>query len=490
MFTFQRVSHLGGTVCQIKVTFRNKSAMLDFAIFAITFVVFLLGLVFYLYPGSSSQTTIPGFNPSDPKEGNLPDIYECGGVHPFLQELHENHGAIASFWIGRKLIVSLADPELFEQHLQVFDKPDELFLVYKSFGENSLLFASGAEGRKKRQLVDKFYSYEARETFLPSLVEYAQELCSKWSSIPSEQHIPLYQYMTALTIKLSACLIFGKAVEKEQTILELVKNFKTFWTELEAKQSRFTSDVDSPQEKQFSQALEKVQEAISKIIKSSQSASSGSLIELFQKEDAPHQQIVDDVLVNLVKSYSLASALTWALYFLSTHKDVQEKISEEIESFSNLDTLSIEDFEKMKYVKQVVNETLRLSVVEPWTARYQDLDVEIGGHIIPKQTPVIHALGVVMKSKDMWSQAEVFDPDRFADENIKSIPNCGFKPFGFAGKRQCPGSDLTNLAMTVLITTVCKKLRLFLVDDQVVRPSYLLFTRPEDEVWVYVSKRS
>lgn len=464
--------------------------MLDFAIFAITFVLFLLGLVFYLYPGSSSQTTIPGFNPSDPKEGNLSDIYECGGVHPFLQELHETYGPIASFWIGRKLIVSLADPALFEQHLQVFDKPDELFLVYKSFGENSLLFASGAEGRKKRQLVDSFYSREARVKFLPSLLENAQELCSKWSSIPSEQHIPLYQYMTSLTIKLSACLLFGKAVEKEQTILELVQHFKTFWTELEAKQSRFTSDVDSPQEKQFSQALEKAQETISKIIKNNENACSGSLMELFVKDKAPHQQIVDDALVHLVKSYSLASALTWALYFLSTHKDVQEKIFEEMSRCSKLDTLSIEDFQEMKYVKQAVNETLRLSVVEPWTARYQELDVEIGGHIIPKQTPVIHALGVVMKSKDLWSQAEVFDPDRFEEENMKSMPNFSFKPFGFAGKRQCPGSDLTDLAMMVLITSVCKKFRLFLVDDQVVRPSYLLFTRPEEEVWVYVSKRS
>lgn len=37
-----------------------------------------------------------------------------------------------------------------------------------------------------------------------------------------------------------------------------------------------------------------------------------------------------------------------------------------------------------RYLHQVIDETLRCSVLAPWAARYQDFDSELGGHKIPK----------------------------------------------------------------------------------------------------------
>lgn len=41
-------------------------------------------------------------------------------------------------------------------------------------------------------------------------------------------------------------------------------------------------------------------------------------------------------------------------------------------------------FFSFRYMKQVLNESLRLSALVPWAAKVQDLDIELGGHIIPK----------------------------------------------------------------------------------------------------------
>jgi cytochrome P450 len=38
-----------------------------------------------------------------------------------------------------------------------------------------------------------------------------------------------------------------------------------------------------------------------------------------------------------------------------------------------------------RYLRQVLEESLRCGVVVPWTARIQDFDTELGGHKIPKQ---------------------------------------------------------------------------------------------------------
>lgn len=37
-----------------------------------------------------------------------------------------------------------------------------------------------------------------------------------------------------------------------------------------------------------------------------------------------------------------------------------------------------------RYLRQVIDESLRCAVIAPWAARYQDFDSELGGHKIPK----------------------------------------------------------------------------------------------------------
>ena len=38
----------------------------------------------------------------------------------------------------------------------------------------------------------------------------------------------------------------------------------------------------------------------------------------------------------------------------------------------------------IRYLRQVIDETLRCAVVAPWAARFQDYDSQLGGHFIPK----------------------------------------------------------------------------------------------------------
>ena len=73
--------------------------MLEFVIFAVTFVVVLLSTLFYLYPGSRRQTTIDGLDPSHPTEGNVGDVIKAKSFHNFLVELHQKFGEIAFYKI-------------------------------------------------------------------------------------------------------------------------------------------------------------------------------------------------------------------------------------------------------------------------------------------------------------------------------------------------------------------------------------------------------
>ena len=72
---------------------------------------------------------------------------------------------------------------------------------------------------------------------------------------------------------------------------------------------------------------------------------------------------------------------------------------------------------------------------------------------------------------------------------MKSLPNFGFEPFGFAGKRKCPGYRFAYVEMTIVLVTLLRKFKFELVEGQVVTPEYGLVTKPKEEIWVTVSPR-
>ena len=58
--------------------------------------------------------------------GNLSDITSAGSIYHFLLELHKQFGPIASFWWGKTYTVSIASPELFEEQLELTERPGKL----------------------------------------------------------------------------------------------------------------------------------------------------------------------------------------------------------------------------------------------------------------------------------------------------------------------------------------------------------------------------
>ncbi|XP_033761523.1 cytochrome P450 20A1-like [Pecten maximus] len=181
--------------------------------------------------------------------------------------------------------------------------------------------------------------------------------------------------------------------------------------------------------------------------------------------------------------------LTWRFYFLATHPEVQEKALQEIKKELRNQEVDHTNIESLPYIRQIVEETLRCAVIAPYAARFQDFDSELGGHKIPKNTPVIHALGVSLSNEKYWPLPNKFDPDRFSPENIKKRPPLSFQPFGFAGKRVCPGYRFAYAEATVCLVTLLRIFKIKLVDGQVVNPVYGVITHPEEEIWIKLEKR-
>ncbi|KAG0006293.1 hypothetical protein BGZ65_008784 [Modicella reniformis] len=98
-------------------------------------------------------------------------------------------------------------------------------------------------------------------------------------------------------------------------------------------------------------------------------------------------------------------------YNLGKHPKVMECIREEIfQEVGRERKPDHEDIKKLKFLKQVINETLRLYPAVP----FNDLH---NGYFVPKGSVVVHSSYVTHRMKEYWGEdAEEFDPDRWGPE--------------------------------------------------------------------------
>ena len=79
-----------------------------------------------------------------------------------------------------------------------------------------------------------------------------------------------------------------------------------------------------------------------------------------------------------------------------------------------------------------------------------------------------------------------FNPDRFLNTKM---PGYSFRPFGFAGNRQCPASQFAYLPLMIATTTILPRFRFRLVDDTPIKGQMGFVTRPERDIMVTVEHR-
>nr|XP_006821877.1 PREDICTED: cytochrome P450 20A1-like [Saccoglossus kowalevskii] len=183
--------------------------------------------------------------------------------------------------------------------------------------------------------------------------------------------------------------------------------------------------------------------------------------------------------------------MVWTFYYMCENQEVQEKVYQEIiEVIGKDEKVNHVNLESLKYMRCVFDESIRCSVLAPFAARINmNADMVVQGYTIPKETPMVLALGVVQMDDEIWPQPERFIPERFLPENASTRHPFSFQPFGFAGKRKCPGYRITYAGGAVFLATLCRKFKFQMVEGQTIERKYGFVTIPSNNIWVTVTKR-
>ncbi len=172
-----------------------------------------------------------------------------------------------------------------------------------------------------------------------------------------------------------------------------------------------------------------------------------------------------------------ALALTWALYLLALDPLAQDRARAETQGVLQGRVATGEDAPRLGYVRQVLDEALRLYPPGGFMARTAKApDDMLGGPVQPGETIMIPVYAM-HRHRDLWSDPDAFDPDRFA-------PGAGprhrfaYLPFG-AGPRICIGMGFALLEATIILATLVSRYRFSLRPGYAPRPRMILTLRPE-----------
>ncbi|KAK0175418.1 hypothetical protein PV327_009169 [Microctonus hyperodae] len=140
------------------------------------------------------------------------------------------------------------------------------------------------------------------------------------------------------------------------------------------------------------------------------------------------------------------------LYEMAMNPSIQSKLRAEIrdELTKSNRKYVYENIYNMKYMTKVIKETLRKYPTVPFLSRRSPVPYKFAGTniTIPARTKIWVSVFGIQKDPKYYPNPEVFDPERFSEENIESRHEMAFLPFG-KGSRNCIGERFAYMQMKV-----------------------------------------
>ena len=198
--------------------------------------------------------------------------------------------------------------------------------------------------------------------------------------------------------------------------------------------------------------------------------------------------ICNDLLIFMLAGHdTTATALTYALWALGHHRDIQDRVAAEAAEIGDRE-LTPEDVPRLGYTVQVLREALRLQPPAAGVARLAVRDIAVAGYRV--EAGSIMAVGIYALHRDpaLWDRPLIFDPDRFSPEASKGRDRWQFLPF-IAGARSCIGEHFAMLETTLAMATIIRSIEIDSVDQDF--PVAVPFTTVADgPIWARVSPRN
>jgi cytochrome P450 len=426
-----------------------------------------------------------------------------------LYQLAQQYGSVVHVRLGQRpkfLVSGLAGVEHILQNNQHnyrgFDYSHE---TLRPLLGNGLLTSEGEIWLKHRRLAQQAFHRDQLEKLSKIMVITVRNFLDTWMSrAHSRVTFDVGAEMGLLTIAVVTDALFGnKLGEQAVRVREAWPRVMDHLVGRMLNPFQLPERFPIPNHLEYRKSLGLLNETIYSLISNHRlSAQEGNLLGMLiaardqqlniQLDD---QELRDEVMTIFLAGHeTCANALTWTLYLLAEHPDVQERLAEEVSTVLHGQEPGYADLERLPYTAMVFNEALRLYPPAWIMARDALGNDEIEGWHVPAGATVFLSPYVTHRLPELWEDPLRFDPLRFSSERSSKRPRFAYFPFG-GGQRQCLGKNFALIEARLALPLMVQRFWFSLPELRELKngkrieyfPTYSM--RPQKPIWLTLEKR-
>ena len=438
-------------------------------------------------------------------------------LHSILESWSDSYGKMYKFKIANKTVVAISDSALIQNILR--DRPEtyrrlrSIERVARELGIHGVLTAEGEEWPRQRQLTMQAFKPDYLRRFFPEMRKITERLKNRWSTMAeSGQAIDVQKDWVRFTVDITTNLAFGYDInlleeEGDDFQRHLQKLLPVFNRRANAP-FPYWHFFKLPSDRAMEKSLAVIKKMIHTFVQQTrqqleqqpevarQPANFLEALLLAHDEDgAPLSDLEiqgNIITILLAGEDTTAHTLTWLLYLITEHPEVQQKMQQEADAVLGADTLpkDISTVEQLTYIEAVAHETMRLKSVAPLMFLEPNRDVELAGIAIPKGTFLMLVNRHGALQEENFSNAHAFKPERWLESNPTTCThnrNASI-PFG-AGPRFCPGRNLAMLEIKMAMAMLCRNFSITRVESERPVQEIFSFTMMPDKLMVKFAAR-
>jgi cytochrome P450 len=389
--------------------------------------------------------------------------------HPleFVQSLRAE-GDVVAFRLGPRRAYAVNHPELIRQMLVADAKKFEkgtMFEKGRLVARNGLFTSEGDFHLRQRRIIQPLFHQSHIARYTAAMREVAQSRVDSWRD---GQEVRMDQELFSLALATVTKVLFSAEIS-DQWSLAVQRSLPVL---LEGLARRALAPIDlldklpTPMNRRFSAALSVLENVVNGIIDKHHAGRTGSgdlLAALLRARDPETDagmsasQVYDEVVTMLIAgTETTAGVLSWACSLLSRHPHVLRRLQAELYSTLGDREVRYADLPNLRYLQQVIAETLRLYPPTWMLMRRPVTDVTLGKWTIPAGSTVLFSIYALQRDPALYELPERFDPDRWSPERAADIKRGSYIPFG-SGVRGCAGEQFARTEMAVILSVILRE---------------------------------
>ncbi|MCW5621772.1 MAG: cytochrome P450 [Burkholderiales bacterium] len=421
----------------------------------------------------------------------------------FFQRLAVRFGGITRVPLqaGRSLFL-VSEPRLIKEllldHRARFVKNTRYPAMQRLLGQG-LLLSEGEAWRRQRLLTQPAFKPSELKRQVDWMSCYVARFLARWSvHARSGQALDAELEFLRLTQLLAGVLVVGPRFEAEaEEMFRISEAIKHAWP---APPRGILAGFRKPARERavrLEQACGDLDRLVQHFIDQQRKGTAeeggilGTLIAGSRKEGRPFsdQELRDQVVTLFFAGYETSAAsMCWTHYLLATHPLVRDRLLREVDEQLGTRTPTGEDLERLSYLEQVLQESLRIYSPIHSLSRVATAECPVGGFKLPKDATAVVSLYATHRLPEHWPDPERFDPERFTPQACAARYSLAYIPFA-VGHRNCIGGTLAMIEGKLILAQVAQRYLLDVAPGQRIEAMAATTMRPRHGMRMLVRAR-